>query len=248
MNRNPLIPILICSAFSFSILAHEEPATEESAIEEYSNDDPFGDDIFNDQIKPVSKQADITKSYSITLEHFSLDLKESAKMLRLNLSSGATYKYLVEKSELEELAILKVSDDKATTESIREHIYPTEYEPPMEDTVNLSPVKIIPVTPTAFETRNTGFTAETKITLLDNGNYHLSCYSEFVKHTGNVEHGEAPVKATMPIFTTQRINYYSIIKLATPTILGTMSPPNKVKEDKSNKRIWFVVGTVKEVK
>lgn len=244
MSKTPLIPILICSVFSLSAFAQDLPTIDESI-----GGDTFGGGPFNSyQTKPVSKQADITKSFSITLEHFSLNLKESAKMMRLNLSSAATYKYLVEKAELEELAILKVSDDIATTESIREHIYPTEYEPPMDDTVNLSPVKIIPVTPTAFETRNTGFTAETKITLLDNGNYHLSCYSEFVKHTGNVEHGEAPVKAAVPIFTTQRVNYYSIIKLATPTILGTMSPPNEVKEDKSNKRIWFVVGTVKEVK
>lgn len=249
MNKKPLIPILICSVFSFSAFAQEEPSVNEPAIDEPTSFDPFGEDPFKSyQTKPVSKQADITKSYSITLEHFSLDLKESAKMMRLNLSSGETYKHLIEKAELEELAILKVSGDFATTESIREHIYPTEYEPPTEDIVNLSPIKIIPIAPTAFETRNTGFTTEAKITLLDNGNHHLSCSSELVKHIGYVEYGEQPVKATMPIFTTQRVNYFSIIKLTTPTILGTMSPPKNDKEDNSKKRVWFVVGTVREVK
>ena len=60
MSKTPLIPILICSVFSLSAFAQDLPSIVESI-----GGDPFGGDPFNSyQTKPVSKQADITKSFS----------------------------------------------------------------------------------------------------------------------------------------------------------------------------------------
>lgn len=75
-----------------------------------------------------------------------------------------------DKAEIFETAIvLARPGQKATIESISEHIYPTEYEPPeLSNEIELNKVNDkdtasqlrTPATPTAFETRNVGSTFE----------------------------------------------------------------------------------------
>lgn len=83
------------------------------------------------------------------------------------------------------------SGQKSTAESIREVIYPTEYEQPIEP-INVPEKPLTPTTPrsfqpvpTAFETRNTGSTLEIEPTIgADDTTIDLRVIPEIVFDTG----------------------------------------------------------------
>jgi len=235
--------LLLGSAVSMVAVAQERPS---------GNQDPFSEEAPQccPVLKSVSKEANIKVSYSIKLEYFSLELEKSAKILRQGLTDTEAYHYLVSNGKIEELTMLRVSKEAASSKSILEHIYPTEYDPSIQESDKVSTETLgntAKFSPTSFETRNTGSEVRAQITQLDNGNYYLSSYSEFVKHSGNVEYGEGAAKASMPVFTTQYLKHESLINLAQPTILGSMSSHSLTKGDASKKRVWFAVATVKQL-
>jgi hypothetical protein len=103
---------------------------------------------------------------------------------------------------LETMMITAPSGKKANTQSVREFIYPTEYEPPeipteidlpdkngglTSDDIKALWMMATPATPTAFETRNLGSTLEVEATLAAVGKQiDLQLYPEIVWHTGNI--------------------------------------------------------------
>ena len=118
---------------------------------------------------------------------------------------------------LETCMVVCRSGQKATIESIRELIYPTEYEPTCQGL--FGPGLEIPKLPllrpnefTAFETRNTGVTFEIEPTVGENGHFiDLRFVPEIVslvRFDTWMEHkdpwGEAPWR--MPVFETWRVN------------------------------------------
>lgn len=137
------------------------------------------------------------------------------------------------------------SGQKATTESIEEFIYPTEYEPaelpaePSKDkdkddktkTTRRDPA--IGPLPTAFETRNLGSTLEIEPTLSeDNKIIDLRFVPEIVYHVGNTvwaewkgEHGNSPVQ--MPTFYTLRVNTSVTLADGQSMLVAALSPKNK---------------------
>jgi hypothetical protein len=102
-----------------------------------------------------------------------------------------------EASILETMMVVARSGQKATSESIREFIYPTEYEPPEvpmpKNKGNLTPddlkalwMMATPATPTAFETKNLGSRLEVDVTISpDDGLIDLRVIPEIIWHTGN---------------------------------------------------------------
>ena len=137
------------------------------------------------------------------------------------------------------------SGQKATTESIEEYIYPTEYEPaelpaePSKDKDkddNTKATRLDPAvgpTPTAFETRNLGSTLEIEPTLSENGRIiDLRFVPEIVYHVGNTvwaewkgEHGNSPVQ--MPTFYTLRVNTSVTLADGQSMLVAALSPKNK---------------------
>ena len=123
---------------------------------------------------------------------------------------------LTEKGEatvVETMLLIARSGQKATVESIKEFIYPTEYEPaelPNEIHVTQDGEKTTPdvrdlatgPTPTAFETRNLGSTLEIEPTIDEEGTIiDLRLAPEIVYHVGNEtwaewkgRHGDASVR------------------------------------------------------
>jgi hypothetical protein len=103
---------------------------------------------------------------------------------------------------LETMMITASGGKSAKTESVREFIYPTEYEPPEIPTEvdlpdkkgGLTPDDIkalwmmaTPATPTAFETRHLGSTLEVEATLAAaHKQIDLTLCPEIVWHTGNI--------------------------------------------------------------
>lgn len=110
------------------------------------------------------------------------------------------------------------SGEKLTLESIREEIYPTEYEPPGLPCGGLPPSSPDDPTnpmyrsPTAFETRNTGTTFEVEATIEDDGkSIGLHLVPEWVtpvRLETSMEHhdqwGDASFR--MPVYETLRVN------------------------------------------
>lgn len=123
----------------------------------------------------------------------------------------------------ETLMVVTRPGQKATSESIEEFIYPTEYEPseiPVEIHTTGKGDKVksdgrdyaTGPTPTAFETRNTGATLEVEPNLgMDAGVIDLRLQPEVVFHVRNEvwaewtgKHGASPIQ--MPIFYAMRFS------------------------------------------
>ena len=120
---------------------------------------------------------------------------------------------------LESCLVICRSGQKATVETIREVIYPAEYEPPqIPCSIHLPPIPRQPsprlhhTTPTAFETRNAGVTFEIEPTLGSDAHIiNLRLAPEVVAQTGvetSMEYrddwGDASLR--MPVFETWKTN------------------------------------------
>ncbi len=161
-------------------------------------------------------------------------------------------------SVLETMVCTARSGQKATSESIQEFIYPTEYEPaelpspPDKDPVNGIQPKTgqefaVGPTPTAFETKNLGTSLEIEPTLgVDNRIIDLRFLPEIVYHVGNEvwaewkgHYGNAPVQ--MPKFYKISVNTSVTLIAGKPMLVGVVSPKDEQgKADYTRKLMVFV--------
>ena len=143
------------------------------------------------------------KVIQVQLEYIELSHELLTKLLFLAepKSADATplrkkLQELVIKNEanvLETQILVCKSGQKATTESLHEFIYPTEFNPPFkakeEDKIKAMPAVSFPfnpATPTAFDTRNMGSTFEVEPTLsADNRIVDVRIVPELLWHTGD---------------------------------------------------------------
>lgn len=177
---------------------------------------------------------------------------------------------LVSKNEakvLETLIAVSQQGSKATTESLHEFIYPTEFTP---TTVEKRIDRILdaqktavdagfcfnPSTPTAFETRNVGSTLEIEPRLdREKQTIDLRFIPEIVWHTGNTVWHEGkdtngnPFKMPMPDFYSLRLNTNICCINGQYAFAGALSPKNdKGDVDMTRKLMVFVKCDVLEVK
>ncbi len=143
----------------------------------------------------------------------------------------------------ETMMVVARSGQKATTESIREVIYPTEYEPScagLGDAANKESVTpqekafkaaMQSVTPTAFETRNTGGTLEIEPVIdADPAIIDLRLAPEIVFDTGvrkwNVRKDELGNESwiEMPLFYSIRSNTSLTLADGMPQLLSVLTP------------------------
>ena len=147
---------------------------------------------------------------------------------------------------LETLLCTSRSGQKATSESVEEFIYPTEYEPAeLPNTVHIKdkeegdqptgPRRDLATgpTPTAFDTRNIGSTLKIEPTLGSDGKLiDLRLVPEIVYHVGNRvwaewkgEHGNSPIQ--MPTFYSLRINTGLFLTDGKTMLAAALSPKNQ---------------------
>ncbi len=165
---------------------------------------------------------------------------------------------------VETLLCTSRSGQKATSESVEEIIYPTEYEPAeLPDNIHVkdeqdaekAKVKLRDLatgpTPTAFDTRNVGSTLEIEPTLgADNKTIDLRFVPEIVYHVGNQvwaewkgEHGNSPIQ--MPTFYTIRTNTAVTLADGHYMLTAALSPKNKEgAPDLTRKLMVFVKADV----
>lgn len=162
------------------------------------NFDPLGE-IYDDLPKMIRVQVEYIEVSHETLTAVMSDLKLTTDgMIRAHLGE------LVKKKEakvIETMIVVARPGQKATTESIEEYIYPTEYDPALTpETVEVKAEEIegektlkveapdlaTGPTPTAFETRNLGSTLEVEPNVGANDKIiDLRFAPEIVYHVGN---------------------------------------------------------------
>jgi hypothetical protein len=245
------IQTLLISTFAIAVLHAQER-------------DPFRE---NAATPPGGVEDSAPKNISICYETFSLPLALAAKIQREQLSDTDLYARIlaaVEKqtARQETFTVLRLkSSNKASSESISEQIYPTEYrEPQVPATVGVSVVppavkdeaspapdaeKLrnaatlgsydgvkIPSAPTAFETRNTGLTIEVEATIGESDPImDLRIAAEHVALVGQTISGQGVAKAEMPVFENQSIKTSSTLHLNQPFLFGTVNRPPVSKAD-----------------
>ncbi len=146
----------------------------------------------------------------------------------------------------------------ARVESIREEIYPTEYDPSElpnevkvdsdgEETANFPTTNVTAPTATAFETRNLGGTFECDPTISQDGQIiDLQMTPEIVKKVvtyvfGTFDDGRAKADIEMPIFYTERVKTQISLQRGQPTLLALLTPPDENGQpDRSRKHMVFV--------
>jgi hypothetical protein len=137
---------------------------------------------------------------------------------------------------------------KATTESIQEFIYPTEYGPAQLPTKDSLPnAEAIGPSPTSFETRNLGCTLEMEPMLENDGKrISLRFVPEITYHTSNRiwaewkgVRGEAHVQ--MPDFYTLRINSQVKLLPGKPLLTAALSPKSETGFPDFNRKLLIFV-------
>lgn len=168
---------------------------------------------------------------------------------------------LIAKNEatiVETMLCVAKSGQKATTESIKEVIYATEYEPAHtsetvqvkgagDKTVIANEALAAGPTPSAWDTRNTGSTLEVEPTIdADRKTVDLRLVPEIVYHLGEHtwtewrnERGTADIK--MPMFYTVRINAAVTTVAGQPLLVAALSPKGPDgRPDPARKLMVFV--------
>ncbi|MFT5905366.1 MAG: Flp pilus assembly secretin CpaC [Cryomorphaceae bacterium] len=153
-------------------------------------------------------------------------------------------------SILESQTLVTRSGERATTESITEFIYPTEYEisDPIENEKKNSPPTI--VVPTAFESRNLGATLEVEPTLGEDGKtIDITFKPEICYHVGDTIWGkEANVTYKMPTIYTLRVNTSCTLTNGKFHFTNALTPKNdKGEADPSKKILVFVKADILKV-
>ncbi|SHI42286.1 type II and III secretion system protein [Rubritalea squalenifaciens DSM 18772] len=163
-------------------------------------------------------------------------------------------------SVLDVNCVTTYSGVKASLESIREFIYPTEYEPPQlpsqPDGIEEPFVpKLRTELPTAFETRNLGTTLEVEPTVLEDGStLSLRVIVELVDPVGyslwlkyRDEFGQADMK--MPLFLTKSANLSCKVKNQKFALLTTFTGRTAAGElDRNQKILMFVRADIMAIK
>ncbi len=154
------------------------------------------------------------------------------------------------------------AQQKATSESIREVIYATEYEPAelptyvgveketiaSPDLVKALSSLVTPETPTAFETRNTGGTVELEAVLTDDKKtIQLRLVPELVIDTG-VKKFNARKDAQgndlfieMPLFYAIRFNTAADLSDGAPQLLSLQTPPGPDGAPDRSRKLMVIV-------
>jgi hypothetical protein len=268
MKRTWITMACALAGLSFAAIAQAQepapPAFEKSADDSGNTEEP----------DPFDADANAPKLVQVQVEFVEMPHDALTKLLFLAKpkSADATdlrkqVQDMVSKKEawvIETQIVVSRSGHKATSESIHEFIYPTEFNPAsvelkMKDTLDkamLSGFPFNPATPTAFETRNLGSTLEVEPTLgEDDRTIDLRFVPEIICHTGNTAWHEGkdtngnPFKVQMPDFYTIKLNTAITCINGQYTMTGVVSPKdNNGETDMTRKVMVFVKCDVLSVK
>ena len=198
---------------------------------------------------PLGEHEDLPKLISVQAEFIEVPHATLTRVLsvpRVSMDDTALRKTLAdltakgEATVVETMLVIARSGQKATSESIKEYIYPTEYEPagifnlPSGNAESETPAEpqnlTVGPTPTAFEARHLGSTFEIEPILGESGKIiDLRFVPEITYHTGNTtwaewkdERGDASIR--MPTIYTARFNTSIVLMDGQPLFVAALSP------------------------
>ena len=221
-----------CFWFALTTLPHAQTGTPEY--------DPLGE--HDDLPKQIRVQVEFIDVSHEQLTELMFGEKPPANDVELRKQAGQLVKD-GKATIMETMLCIARSGQKATTESIEEVIYPTEYEPAQipkviepkekqEQDKAETPMKDYATgpTPTAFEPRNVGPTLEIEPTLSEDNKFiDLRFAPEIVYHVGNRvwaewkgEHGNSPIQ--MPTFYVIRLNTAVTLADGKAMLVAALSP------------------------
>jgi len=211
-------------------------------------------------------EASLPRQVRVQVEYIELSLEETSALMAdskasksdIVLREHVTALIKAKKAKIIASQMLVArSGEKATSESIREFIYPTEYEPANlpekvtfeKGTESKTTLKDLatPPTPTAFEARNLGATLEVEPTIGEgNRTIDLRLAPEIVYHVENTKwttwkdkNGEANIM--MPVMYTLRVTTAVAVANGKTSFLAALSPKDdKGVTDFSRKILVFV--------
>lgn len=258
-----IITGLVLSSFAFPAFSHgQEPAPP--AFEKSTDDSGT-----TDEADPFDPDVNAPKQVQVQVEFVEMPHETLTKLLFLTKrkSADATelrkqVQEMVAKNEakvIETQIVIARSGQKATSESIHEFIFPTEYDQPRipcdvntksEVNWDYGPV------PTAFETRNLGSALEIEPTIGEaDPLIDLRFVPELVWHTGNVTWHEGKdklgnsFKLQMPDIYSMRLNTAFTCLSGQYTLAGVVSPKDdKGEADMTRKVMVFVKCDILAVK
>lgn len=232
-------------------------------VAQFNTFDPIGTDAENE----------IPKQIRINVEYIEMSTEQMHAVMSEELASKSD---IVLRKRIEELMkagkaklvesqiCVARSGEKSTIESIREFIYPTEYDPPVPpnnvkaiegtEKMSLKDYFTGPI-PTAFETRNLGSTLEIEPTLgINHKIVDIRLAPEIVYHVENTIWSEWKDKngvsnIMMPVMYTVRVNTAVSVLTGKHSLIGVISPKNdKGYTDNTRKVFIFVKADVISVR
>lgn len=225
---------------------------------------------------PVGNPFEVDPNVRVQLEYIEMplltmaELMDDEKATDTDTALRARVAELIKKgnAKLVDMHMLTVPDgQKATSESIREFIYPTEYEPPeIPNEIHLhapggtqgkmtSKDFATGPTPTAFETRNLGTTLEIEASVTPNGRSislrfapETVYFVEFTTYTDwKDKHGRSDI--VMPVMYSMRITSALTVADGKPALVASLSPKDaKGVTDPSRKVLVFIKADILPVK
>ena len=181
--------------------------------------DPFDPDakapkVIQVQVEYIELSHELLTQLLFLAEPKSADATRLRKQLQGLVAKG-------EAKVLETQIVVCKSGQKATTESLHEFIYPTEYEPPSGSKPDEKPKALPltsfpynPATPTAFDTRNVGSNLEVEPTLSEDCNIiDVRIVPEILWHTGETIWQET--KDTLGNVSTVKMPDFYVIRAST---------------------------------
>lgn len=236
------------------------------------NDDPFGGTdskpdrpLTAEEIEMEMRRA-LPKLIQVQIEWIEVDHKTLTELMFERNPKGDSTPLRREVQELvrkdkanvfETAIVLARPGQKATIESISEHIYPTEYEPPeLSNSIDLTKVNDkdtasqlrTPATPTAFETRNVGSTFEIEPNVgADDRVIDLRMAPELVFGTGQKSYQEMndglgnKNEVTMPSFYSLRTSTGLTIMDGEYRLAGVLTPKGDNGESDFKRKLMLFV-------
>ncbi|MEN8783135.1 MAG: hypothetical protein ABF379_02115 [Akkermansiaceae bacterium] len=221
--------ILTMAVFA-SIIATLITHSQITAIEEF---DPLGE--INDLPRMIRVQAEFIEMPHATYTKLMSKPRTSANDTDLRAECAKLVK-AGEAGVIETLCVTALPGQSATSESISEFIYPTEYEPgELPNEINGAAVSGdhpigSPPTPSAFDTKNTGSTFEveamidTSMKVID-----LRLTPTLVYHVDTVNWGAEKIAGAagpieMPSFYVLSIKTGATLRDGQPSMIGALSP------------------------
>ncbi len=200
---------------------------------------------------------DIPKQIGLLVEYYEIEHTALPPLIREYHNAPnadallATLQEMAGKGEarlVESTYLATRSGQRAKIESIREFIYPTEYDPPnvvktANGEVDGIPPLIAPPTPTAFEMRPVGNTLEFQPAFTPGGkSIQMSVAPELVVAHGSSEWGEGVERMAQPLFHATKTVTSVTIDPGTCELLGLFTPREFHAREGEGKR-WLGFAT-----